>query len=154
MTDSANFEFNRRKKAADGHEIIDKATYNKLTRKFLRHGGIIIRGEEADRYLKQKGAHAIYIAGANIAFISEEPTVSDVLEEMYHAEQDRKKMFGAEIDSKVVLLREIDAQKYLLSVSEKYKIPAKEIEVTKANLEFYERKLAQLIEEAENYGEE
>ena len=155
MTDQANFEFNRRKKAADGHEIIDKATYNKLTRKFLRHGGIIIRGEEADRYLKQKGAFAAYIVGGNIAIIADDATVSDVLEEMYHAYQDRVKMFGDVTENDTIIYRrEIDAQKYLLKVSEKYKIPAKEIEVTKANLEFYERKLAQLIEEAENYGEE
>ena len=90
MADDANFEFNRRKKAADGHEIIDSATYNKLTKKFLRHGGIIIRGEEAERYLKARGAFAAYIAGENVAVVSEETTVSDVLEEMYHAEQERK----------------------------------------------------------------
>ena len=98
--------------------------------------------------MKLKGAHAIYIAGAGIAFISDEPTVSDVLEEMYHAEQDRKNMFGAEIDSKVVLLREIDAQKYFLSVAEKYKIPEKEIELTKQNLIDYQNKLDW---EGENY---
>jgi len=141
MADDANFEFNRSKKAADGHEIIDLATYNKLTKKFLRHGGIIIRGEEAERYLQARGAFAAYIAGENVAVVSEEPTVSDVLEEMYHAEQERKKLFGENLDRIVLLKREIDAQEYLLSVAEKYKIPAEEIEVTKANLIHYRQQL-------------
>ena len=40
-----------------------------------------------------------------------------------------------------MLKREIDAQEYLLSVAEKYKIPAEEIEVTKANLIHYRQQL-------------
>ena len=143
MTDDANLEFRRRKKAADGHEIIDKATYNKLTKKFLRSGGIIIRGAEADKYLKSRGAHALYLAGASVAFISDDATVSDVLEEMYHAEQDRKNLFGSEFNKDVLLKREIDAQKYLLKVAEKYKIPQEETELTKRNLIDYLKNLGE-----------
>lgn len=142
---SNDIEMPRRRRAEDGHEIIDKPTYHKLTRAFLKAGGIIIRGEEASRHLKLVGASASFIVGANAAFIADTATISDVLEEMYHAKQERAKMFGEISDNETVFLkREIDAQKYLLSVAEKYKIPPEEIAVTRANLEFYEKQLAEI----------
>ena len=140
-----NIEMPRRRIAEDGHEIIDKPTYNKLTKAFLKAGGIIIRGEEAARHLKFAGASASFIVGANAAFIADTATVSDVLEEMYHAKQERAKMFGEISDNDTVYLkREIDAQRYLLNVAEKYKIPPDEIAVTRANLERYEKQLAEI----------
>lgn len=139
-------EFTRRYVADDGHEIIDKATYEKLTKTFINSGGIIIRGDEAARHLKVSGASASFVAGANVAFIRDDATVSDVLEEMYHAKQHRSKKYGVNVTDKVHLKREIDAQKYLLSCSEKYKIPVEEIEATKRNLEYYQKKLKELSE--------
>ena len=138
-------EMTRRKIATDGHEIIDKPTYNKLTKKFVKSGGIIISGSDANEHLANR-AFASYLPGANVAFIRDDATVSDVLEEMYHAEQDRKHMFGNELTHEVILRREIDAQKYLLSVTEKYNIPVEEVNVTKANLKKYEEELSMLIE--------
>ena len=140
----------RGRKDPDGHEIIDKPTFHKLTASFISSGGEMIRGEEAARHLKDTKAYASYMAGANIAFIKDDATVSDVLEEMYHAYQDRAKMFGEILTYEVRLRREIDAQKYLLKVAERYKIPAKEIEVTKENLRYYEEQLERL--EAEKNG--
>ena len=134
-------EMQRRRKAQDGHEIIDQPTYNKLTRSFLNAGGLIIRGEEANRHLALTNASASYFAGANAAFIADDATVSDVLEEMYHAYQDRAKMFGEELTPIVHLKREIDAQKYLIRVADRYKIPAEERAVTRANLKRYEKQL-------------
>ena len=54
-------------------------------------------------------------------------------------------MFGDTLTAEVWLRREIDAQKHLLSLSEKYKIPQEEIEVTKGNLEQYEAELKKLL---------
>ncbi len=137
-----NTEMTRRKTADDGHEIIDKPTYQKLTKSFLNSGGIIIRGEIAMKHLEKVGANASYMAGGNIAFISDDATISDVLEEMYHAKQDRTNMFGALSESADVLLkREIDAQKYLLKVAKKYKIPVEETKKTLKNLKIYEELL-------------
>ena len=144
-----DIEFLRRKRAADGHEIIDKPTYQKLTKSFIKAGGIIIRGEEAAKHLKISGAYASYMTGANIAFIADDATVSDVIEEMYHAKQDKTNMFG-KLNYEVLLRREIDAQKYLISVAEKYKIPSEETEVTKQNLKHYEELLVKL--EVEDNG--
>jgi DNA repair exonuclease SbcCD nuclease subunit len=64
---------------------------------------------------------------------------------MYHAEQDRAHMFGEIIDDEVYLRREIDAQKYLISVTERYKIPSEEVNVTEKNLELYEKRLEELL---------
>jgi hypothetical protein len=136
----------RRKIGDQGQEIIDKPTYNKLTKKFLKNGGAIIRGEVAKKHLESQSAYASYIAGGNFAFIRDDATVSDVLEEMYHAEQDRKNMFSEYPREEVVLRREIDAQKRLISAADKYKIKIEETEVTKKNLAFYEQKLQEVID--------
>ena len=128
----------RRKIAADGHEIIDQPTYNKLTKKFLRNGGVIIRGEEAEKHLQKVGAYASYIPGIEVAFIRDDARVSDVIEEMYHAKQNRSNMFGPLDEPLTLLKREIDAQKYLIKVQYKYKIPIKETNTTKQNLAYYE----------------
>lgn len=137
-----------RKKTEDGKEIISKALYDKLTHDFVKNDGIIIRGKDAEKHLGQ-GKSASYLPSLNTAFIKDEPTVSDVLEEMHHAEQDRKHRFGDMVTEEVLLRREIETQKYLISVEEKYKIPLEEREVTRENLKQYEKDLAELLERRE-----
>lgn len=149
-----NSEQQRRRIGSQGQEIIDKPTYHKLTRDFLRRGGIIIRGEDAVQHLRLQGAYASYMMGGDVAFIRDDATVSDVLEEMYHAEQDRKKMFSEYLDNEMLIRREIDAQKYLLSVAEKYKIPVEEAEVTRQNLAMYEVRLNQILREKGEFADE
>lgn len=138
-----NKNITHRKTAENGKKIIDKATYNKLTRKFISHNGLIIRGEEAAKHLGE-GHSASYLPSLNTAFIRDDATVSDVLEEMYHAEQDRNNMYGSVLNDEIIIKREIDAQKYLISVAEKYKIPLEETEETKRNLAYYENQLKEL----------
>lgn len=130
-----------RRIGSKGQQIIDVPTYNKLTKEFRKNGGMIIRGEEAEEHLKKRPAHASYLSPLNTAVISDEATISDVLEEMYHAEQDRLNMFGSVVDKEVRLRREIDAQKYMLELVDKYKIPHDEVETTKRNLKHYEEEL-------------
>ena len=139
----------RRKIGDQGQEIIDKPTYNKLTKNFLKNGGIIIRGEEAKRHLESQGAYASYMVGGNFAFIKDDATVSDVLEEMYHAMQDRKNMFSEYPDREILIRREIDAQKYLLGVAERYKIPLEQTKITQQNLARYENKLKEIVRDVE-----
>ena len=130
-----------RRIGSNGQQIIDVPTYNKLTKEFRKNGGVIIRGEEAEEYLKKQSAHASYLVSFNNAVISDEATVSDVLEEMYHAKQDRLNMFGSVADKEVRYRREIDAQKHMLGLVEKYKIPDEEVEVTRRTLKYCEEKL-------------
>lgn len=142
---AAYAEQHRRKIGEQGQEIIDKPTYNKLTKDFLKHGGLIIRGEEAVKHLERQGAYASYFMGGNFAFIRDDATVSDVLEEMYHALQDRKNMFSECSQEEMLIRREIDAQKYLISVAERYKIPIEETKVTEQNLANYEEQLRERL---------
>lgn len=138
-------EQHRRKIGKQGQEIIDMPTYNKLTKDFLKNGGLIVKGEEAVKHLEKQGAYASYFMGGNFAFIRDDATVSDVLEEMYHALQDRKNMFAEYSREEMLIRREIDAQKYLLSVAERYKVPIEEIKVTKQNLANYEEQLKERL---------
>ncbi len=141
----------RRRIGAQGQQIIYKAAYNKLVKEFLNDGGIIIRGEEADRFLEKQGAYASYLVGSKIAFIRDGATISDVLDEMYHAKQDRRGDYNNLVFSEMILRREIDAQKYLLKMSEKYKIPIiEEIQVTTQNLKTYQLKLQEFLKQGGN----
>jgi hypothetical protein len=135
----------RRRVRDDGFEIIDKPTYHKLTNSFIKNNGIIIRGEEAEKHLKNMDGYASYMVGGNVAFIRNDATVSDVLEEMYHAKQDRSNKFGEVLNREVLLRREIDAQQYMLSVADKYKIPESEIRITQENLKRYQKELENII---------
>lgn len=126
--------------------VNNKPTYNKLTSDFIRRGGKIITGEAAAAFLKYSNAYASYIVNQNLIFISNEPTVSDILEETYHATQDRMKLYSNYSYQEMMYLREIDAQNYLISVAKKYKIPIEEQEVTKNNLKFYEEALKKFRE--------
>jgi len=137
-----------RRIGANGQQIIDMPTYNKLTNDFVKRGGLIIRGEEAAMHLANTPGGAAYLPSLNAAVIRDDATVSDVLEEMYHAEQDRKNMFGRRLTDEVLLRREIDAQKYLLSLTDKYKIPVEEVEQTKKNLEGYEKDLEEFLKKS------
>lgn len=135
----------------DGEQIIDKATYQRLTHDFVRRGGIIRSDEEAVRILEGLHVHATYMPSFGTIAFSPTPTVSEVLEETYHAEQDRTNMFGvygSENTDEIILRREIDAQHYLLSLTEKYKIPDSEVALTKFNLANYERDLEKLLQES------
>ena len=70
--------------------------------------------------------------------LQNKPTISEVLEELYHIEQFK----NGEIDDDISKYKaEIEAQNYLLSVEKMYNIPRKEIEETKINLNYWKGKL-------------
>ncbi|MBR2481633.1 MAG: hypothetical protein IKB58_02100, partial [Oscillospiraceae bacterium] len=91
--------------------------------------------------LEDQGATAVTI-GDNI-ILRPDATVTEVLEEVYHFEQNKKKLNHQWEHSVMRTLNEIDAQKYLIAVADKYKIPLKEREETLALLKKYEEELEQ-----------
>lgn len=74
-----------RRMTADGREIVDKATYNKLTNPVIKKGGIIITATNANgwlRYLNMNGATAVTYD--DVIIFRPNATVTEVLEETYH----------------------------------------------------------------------
>ena len=133
------------RKSVEGVEIIDESTYNKLIRKVKKNGGIVIRGtKEVEEHLARNGSTASCIG--DVILFSKNTTISDVLEETYHFEQNLKKMNNRKPARERLLLNEIDAQKYLLSVANKYHIPEAELIVTRENLANYEKALEEYYE--------
>lgn len=125
----------------EGRRIIPEALYNKLIEPVIRSGGIVERGTElAERHLKGQGAYASHIGG--VLFFRKDATISDVLEEVYHYHQERGTEYSRYNADERWLREEIDAKKYLLSVAERYKIPEEETELTRQELQDYERRLA------------
>lgn len=140
-------EYTKRKIGERGKEICDKPTYNKITKEFLKHDGLIIRGDVAKKHLDSQNAGASYFWGANVAYIRDDATVSEVLEEMYHAQQDRKNLLSNYPKNEVYYRREIDAQDYLLSIQKRYKMSLKEVEEIKENRRYWISKLKEVTGE-------
>ena len=137
-----------RKTSLDGHKIIDKATYHKITKPAIKKGADIrIADKEWTRHLEEQNATAVTIG--DIIIFREDATVSDVLEETYHFMQNKIGLHAECPERERVLLNEIDAKKYVLSMSEKYHVPAEEIALTKKQLESYQREMDELIKRGE-----
>lgn len=128
-----------RNKDSNKRRPINIARQNRLTRDFRKKGGVIFQSLAGDQYLKKIGAAAINYNEKTI-FLNTKPTISEVLEELYHAEQYRNgKIDPNDYISKIKA--EIDAQNYLLSVEKRYNIPRNESEQTKKNLKYWKEEL-------------
>ena len=137
-----------RRKSADGKYIIDKPTYNKITRKAVKHGAdIVIADEEGQRHLQKMGASALTMN--DMILIRPDATLSDVLEETYHFMQNISGLNDQYEFQQRTILNEIDAKEYLLRMTDKYKIPANEVEVTKRQLASYKAQMEDLKKRGE-----
>lgn len=112
---------------------------NKLTKKFRERGGVIWQNDESEQYLKKQKAAALNYDAYTIA-LQKKPTISEILEELYHAEQwlDGRLVEGDDLSK---IKGEIEAQYYLLSVEKKYNIPKSETRQTIQNLKYWEGEL-------------
>lgn len=128
-----------RNKDSNKRRPINIARQNRLTRDFRQNGGVIFQSLVGDQYLKKIGAAAVNYNEKTI-ILQTKPTISEVLEELYHAEQYRNgKIDPNDYISKIKA--EIDAQNYLLSVEKRYNIPRNESEQTKKNLKYWKEEL-------------
>lgn len=136
------------KSAREGKAPANEQLYASQVRYVERHGCIVVRGgDEARRHLELVGADAAYVRGGGIIFFHDNPTTSEVLEEVFHFEQDMRGDYEEYPAREVALLREIDAQKHLLEVAERYNIPIEETAQTRASLKDYEEQLDKLRRE-------
>lgn len=128
-----------RNKDSNKRRPINKARQNRLTRDFRQNGGVIFQSLEGDQHLKKVGAAALNYNEKTI-ILNTKPTISEVLEELYHAEQYRRGQINPN-DYVSRIKAEIDAQNYLLSVEKRYNIPRSESEQTKKNLKYWKEEL-------------
>ena len=76
----------------------------------------------------------------------EDCTTSELLEEVFHFEQDLRGDYNEVGDmTHISLLREIDAQNYLLSVAKRFNIPSSETDSTISALDMYKKKLEDYV---------
>lgn len=129
-----------------GYNFISDRRFEELTFRAIKEGAVILRGgEDVEAYLDIRHADALTIEKA-ILFRAQ-VTLSEVLEEVYHFEQNLK---GLNSDKDALLrgiLNEIDAKKYLLDNVKTYRIPRKETEDTIRQLKIYEQMLVDWKEE-------
>lgn len=137
--DSDESEALFRNKDSNKRRSINIQRQNRLTRDFRQKGGVVFQSPAGDQYLKKIGASAINYNEKTI-LLHTKPTISEVLEELYHAEQYRRGQINPN-DYVSRIKAEIDAQKYLLSVEKRYNIPRSESEQTKKNLKYWKEEL-------------
>ena len=137
--DSDESEALFRNKDSNKRRSINIQRQNRLTRDFRQKGGVVFQSPAGDQYLKKIGASAINYNEKTI-LLHTKPTISEVLEELYHAKQYRRGQINPN-DYVSRIKAEIDAQKYLLSVEKRYNIPRSESEQTKKNLKYWKEEL-------------
>ena len=142
-----NKEYTHRKNVGN-RKVIDKPTFNKLSRDIINKGGKIIVATEENGYIGLLQGNRAATMGLNV-FLREDMTISEVLEERKHFLQNKSGAFDKYDIVTRTIKQEIEANEYLLSVSKKYKIPPEEIEETKQLLSYYQDCKKKLEEEGE-----
>ncbi|WP_076150265.1 minor capsid protein [Ligilactobacillus murinus] len=134
-----------RKKLSKKRKVINRERQRKLTEDFRRRGGIIQQDEAGEAYLASRGGAAGITLDEGTIVLHIRPTISEILEELYHAEQFRRnEIDGTEINR---YRAEIKAQYYLLSVEKLYDIPKEETKQTKDNLNYWKEKLKEALKD-------
>lgn len=97
---------------------INEQLYSTLKNIVERRGGEFLRGgEEVERHLDAQQAAASQVGGA--IMFHDPPNTSEVLEEVFHFQQDQRGDYSDLPPDEMVLRREIAAQNYLLSVTKR-----------------------------------
>ena len=131
-----------RRTGENNRQIISKATYHKLINPVVQKGGMIITASDDNKwmdYLDRRGATAVTLE--DVIIFRPDATTTEVLEEVYHFNQNRASLNNQYPSQQRMVLNEIDAQEYLIRVADKYKIPQSEREETKALLELYRNQM-------------
>lgn len=119
---------------------LSQKRFDNLMVKVNKLGGTYIRGTEwATEHLDKNKAGASSIG--NILIFRKDVSLSEVLEEVYHLEQNVKFMNDDKELGLRKLLNEIDAKEYLIKVAKRYKIPRYEQEETQKHLKELQQEL-------------
>lgn len=137
-------EMYRRKdyKPRENVKPVSERVFNDLTIEAKKNGAEVIRCEYGDslyKHLEENNATASCIG--DVLIFRPDATVSEVLEETYHFQQNQK---GINADKEIILrtiLNEIDAKKFILRNAKKYGVPRAEIDEIASHLEQYTKEL-------------
>ncbi len=136
----------KNKSRTDIKPISDKR-YEELTIEARKNGAIIMRGSaEVEKHLDFMNADASTIG--DVILFREDVCLSEVLEETHHFMQNRIGMNYDKGEPLRTYLNEIEAKEFLLKNAKKYKIPRSETELTKQQLEYYQKELQKFKEGA------
>ena len=120
----------------EGYHFISDERFEQLTIGARKKGAIILRGGEAvEKHLDLYNAGASSIG--NVLCFRHDVTVSEVVEEVYHFEQNLRNLNDDKNQELRTVLNEIDAKRYLLNNKSRFKIPREEIRETEIQLEQY-----------------
>lgn len=119
---------------------ISNESFKRLMIRAEKLGATYVRGETwVEEHLDKTDAAASSIG--SVLLFRKQVTKSEVLEEIYHVEQNLRKLNNDKEFYLRKILNEIDAKEYLLKVAKKYKIPRQEIEESQMQLEEYKKLL-------------
>lgn len=140
--------YTHRKTTSDGRQVIDKPTYQKITAPVIKQGADIrIADDEWLEHLQTENATAVTIG--DVIIFRPDATVSDVLEETRHFVQNKMRLNDDKPEPIRTYLNEIDAKEYVLSMTDKYKIPEEETRLTIKQIESYKAKIQELKDRGE-----
>jgi len=129
----------------DGIEPISDKRFRELIAPLEKQGISIQRGDgHVEEHLKAMDAEAATF-GKELIWFRKDVSLSGVLEELYHIEQNKRGLNDDVKSDLRTILNEIDAKKHLLEIAKSYQIPRLETELTKRQLKWYQEML-------ENYG--
>lgn len=139
-----NTEMYRRKdyKPRENVKPVSERVFNDLTIEAKKDGAEVIRCEYGDslyKHLEENNATASCIG--DVLIFRPDATVSEVLEETYHFQQNQK---GINADKEIILrtiLNEIDAKRFILRNAKKYGVPRAEIDEIASHFEQYTKEL-------------
>ena len=134
----------------EGFRFISDKTFDDLTISAKKKGAIIVRGtDEAEEHLERLNAAASNVG--DVLIFRKNVCISEVLEEVHHFEQNLEKMNDDKGEPLRSILNEIEAKQFLLNNVDKYKIPRKEVELTKNQLKSYQKQLEEYTKAVDNH---
>ena len=130
-----------RKAKPDGYtEPMPKKQFQRISKAFKAHGGVMQTSDATDEYLKSKNAEAITYDSKTI-LLKQNPSRASVFEELIHTHQYESGENDGTYESR--LKCEIAAQKKLIKHAKAYKLTDSEIKQTQKALEAYEKELSE-----------
>lgn len=128
--------------ARENVKPIKDDVFNGLVVAAKKKGAVIVKceyGDEMFLHLERNNATASCIG--DMLFFRPDATISEVLEEIHHFEQNLAGLNDDKDQRLRTILNEIDAKRFLLDNSKRYSIPRHEIEETQSQLEQYLQEL-------------